>query len=94
MSWHSLVSIVIRLQDGWLGFNFQQEQGIFLFTAVSIPALGLTQPPIQWVSGALSLGVKWLGHEVDRSHPSSAEVKNAWSCTSTPPICLHVMVLS
>jgi hypothetical protein len=32
--------------------------------------------------GALSLGVKRLGHEADYSPPSSAEVKNAWSYTS------------
>jgi hypothetical protein len=33
------------------------------------------QLPIQWVPGALSLGVKRLGLEVDHSPPSSAEVK-------------------
>jgi hypothetical protein len=38
-------------------------------------ALGATQPPIQWVSGALSLGVKRPGREADHSPPSSAEVK-------------------
>jgi hypothetical protein len=37
--------------------------------------LGPTQPPIQWVPGALSLGVKRPGHEANRSPPSSAEVK-------------------
>jgi len=57
-------------------------------------ALGPTQPPIQWVPGALSLGVKQLGHEADHSPPSSAEVKNMWSYTSVPPICLLGMVLS
>jgi hypothetical protein len=35
------------------------------------------------VAGALSLGAKWPGHEADHSPPSSAEVKNAWSYTST-----------
>jgi hypothetical protein len=40
-------------------------------------ALEPTQPPMQWVPGALSLGVKWLGREADHSPPSSAEVKNA-----------------
>jgi hypothetical protein len=34
-----------------------------------------TQPPIQWVSGAVSLGVKQPGCEADHSPPSSAEVK-------------------
>jgi hypothetical protein len=31
-----------------------------------------------------SLGVKRPGREADHSRPSSAEVKNAWSYTSTP----------
>jgi hypothetical protein len=34
---------------------------------VSRPALGPIQPPIQWVSGALSLGVKLPGREADHS---------------------------
>jgi hypothetical protein len=67
---------------------------IFLFTTASRTALGPTQPPIQWVPGALSLGVKWPGCEADHSPPSSAEAKNAWSYTSTPPIRLHGVVLS
>jgi hypothetical protein len=33
------------------------------------------QPPIQWVPGALSQGVKRAGREADHSPPSSAEVK-------------------
>jgi hypothetical protein len=45
--------------------------------------LGLTQPRIQWVPGALSLQVKRPGREADHSPPSSAEVKNALSYTST-----------
>jgi hypothetical protein len=40
-------------------------------------------------TGAFSLAVKRPGREADHSPPSSAEVKNAWSCTSTPPIRLH-----
>jgi hypothetical protein len=39
-------------------------------------------------------GVKRPGREADHSPPSSAEVKNTWSYTSTPPIRLHGVVLS
>jgi hypothetical protein len=53
---------------------------------VSRTALGPTQPPIQWVPGALSLGVKRQGREADHSPPFSAEVNNARSYISTPPI--------
>jgi hypothetical protein len=37
-------------------------------------ALGPAQHPVQWVPGALSLGVKWPGHVADHS-PPSAKVK-------------------
>jgi hypothetical protein len=66
---------------------------IFLFTTASRPALGPTQPPIQWVLGALPLEVKRSGCEADHSPPSSAEVKNAWSCTSTLSIRLSCVIL-
>jgi hypothetical protein len=39
-------------------------------------------------------GVKQQGCEADHSPPSSAEVRNTWSYTSTPPIHLNGMVLS
>jgi len=52
------------------------------------------QSPIQWVPAELSLGVKRPGFEADHSPPYSAEVKNAWSYTSTAPIRLHGVVLS
>jgi hypothetical protein len=61
---------------------------------VSRTALGPTQPHTQWIPGALSLGVKRQGREVDHSPPSSTEVKNEWSYTSTPPTPLHGVVLS
>jgi hypothetical protein len=37
--------------------------------------MGPTRPPIPWVQGALSLGVKRPGREADHSPPCSAEVK-------------------
>jgi hypothetical protein len=76
-------------------FESRHGLGIFLFTTLSRPALGPTQPPILWVPGALfSLEVKRPGCEADHSSPYSAEFKNAWSFTSTPPISLHNVVLS
>jgi hypothetical protein len=66
------------------GFESRQTLGIFLFTTASILALGFTQPPILWLPGALSLGVKRPVRESDHSPLSSSEVKNACSYTSTP----------
>jgi hypothetical protein len=60
---------------GVLGFDPRRGLGIFLFTTASRTALGPTRPPIQWVKGALTLGVKRPGREADHSPPSSAEVK-------------------
>jgi hypothetical protein len=60
---------------GVLGFDSRQGLGIFLFTTASRTALGPTQPPIQWLSGALSLGVKRQRREADHSSPSGTEVK-------------------
>jgi len=61
---------------------------------MSRTALRPTQPPIQWVPGALSLRVKQLGHEADHSPLLSAKVKNTWNYTSAPPVGLHSMALS
>jgi hypothetical protein len=49
---------------------------------VTRPALGPTPSPMQWVARAPYLGRP--GREADHSSPSSFEVKNGWSCTSTP----------
>jgi hypothetical protein len=76
------------------GFESRHGLEIFLFTTASRRSLGSTQPPIQWIPGALSLGVKRPRREADHSLPSSAEVKNAWNFTSTTPVCLHGVVLS
>jgi hypothetical protein len=67
--------IYLGWKIGVLGFDSRQGLGIFFFTTASRTALGLTQPPIQWVPGALSLGIKRPGREADHSPPSNAEVK-------------------
>jgi hypothetical protein len=63
------------LEDRGSRVQFPAGLGIFLFTTASGTALGPTQPPIQWVEGALSLVIKRPGRETDHLPPSSAEVK-------------------
>jgi len=43
------MSIVTRVRAGRPGFNYRH--GIFLLVAASRPALGPTEPPIQWERG-------------------------------------------
>jgi len=50
------------------------------------------QPPIEWIPGALSLGVMRTGRESDHSPLSGDEVKNEWSYTSTTSVRLHCVV--
>jgi hypothetical protein len=89
-SWRNDLTAInqIVISTTWTGitqwYSARQGLGIFLFTTVPRPALGPTQPPIQWVPGALSLGVKRPEREADHSPPSSVEAKNAWSYTSIP----------
>jgi hypothetical protein len=72
------------------GSEFESRQGQeFYFFMSSRPALGPTQPPIQWVPGALSPGVKRPGREADHSPPTNAEVKKMWFYIS-----LHGIVLN
>jgi len=52
------------------------------------------QLPIQWVPGDLSLGAKRPGPEAGHSPPSSADVRNAWSYASIPPIRYYGVMLS
>jgi len=64
---------------GWMtGVQYPAwTMSCFLFNTTFRPALGSTQPPVQLVQEALSLGVKQTGHENDHSPASSAEVNNA-----------------
>jgi hypothetical protein len=42
-------------------------------------------PLIQWVSGALSKGVKWQRREAEYTPPTNAEDRETSVYTSTPP---------
>jgi hypothetical protein len=48
-------------------------------------SMGVVRHPASYPMGTrdFSLGVKWPECEADHSPPSSAEVRNAWSYTST-----------
>jgi hypothetical protein len=82
------------LRAGWLGVRVPAGAGNFsLYHSVQTGS----GPPLasyQMGTGGSFPGVNWPGREADLSPPSSAEVKNAWNYSSTPPIRLHVMVLS
>jgi hypothetical protein len=57
-------------------------------------AMGPTQPPIQWVPGALSVAVKRPGREADHPRPSISEVKELMELYIHSPIRIHGVVLS
>jgi hypothetical protein len=83
-------SVVIA--TGWSArVRFPVGKDIFFSTAPTL-ALGHTQPPIQWVPGALLHGVKLPGRDADPS-ASNAVVKN---CGAIPPlpILVYGVVLS
>jgi hypothetical protein len=73
------------------GFESRQGLRIFLFITVSRLVLEPTQPPIQWVPGNPSLGVKRLSREA-KHHL----VPRSRMCGAIPPlqIRLHGVVLS
>jgi hypothetical protein len=57
------------------------------------PALGPTQPPIQWVPRAVSSGVKRSGYEPDHS-PTSVEDKKTPFYATTHPLRLYGIVFN
>ena len=57
---------------------------MFLFPKASSSALGPIQTLFQWVQELLLLGLNWLQRVTGCLPVTSAEVKNEWSCTSTP----------
>jgi hypothetical protein len=63
--------------------RFPMGGKIFLFSIAFILPLGPTQHIIQWVPQAISLGVKWQGHEADHLHQSVAKIS---SCGGVLPL--------
>ena len=63
--------------------RFPAEVRYFSIPKIVLMALGPTHLPIQWVTEALSTGIKSGG--AVRKPLWSVEVTNEWSCTSTSP---------
>jgi hypothetical protein len=62
----------------------------FSSSPASRPALGPTQPPIQWVPGVLSPGVKRGRGVTLTTRPHLVpRLRTSRSYTSSPPMCLH-----
>jgi hypothetical protein len=67
-------------------FDPRQRQRTFPLTSASRPALGPTQPPILWVPGALSPGVKRGRGVMLTTHPLLVpRLRKSRSCTSSHP---------
>jgi hypothetical protein len=59
-----------------------------LFSVAPWPFRSRTQPPVKWLSGSSSLGVKGTGRKVHHSPSPSALDKNAWIYAFTSPCAL------
>ena len=68
MGWDGSISIA-TLYGPWVESRWGRD-----FRHPSRPAVGPTQPPVQWVPG-LSRGVKRPGRGINHPRPSNAEVK-------------------
>jgi hypothetical protein len=67
------------------------DERIFLLASVSRPALGSTQPPVQWVPGVLSAGVKrGRGVTLAIHHHLVPRSRMSRTYTSPPPQSVFV----
>jgi hypothetical protein len=71
---------------GWIVQDLNHGKSKWFFSSPNHPDWLWSLPSILFFPGD-----KALWHDVDHSPLSSDEVKNDWSFTSTPPICLHGM---
>ena len=83
-----LKCIASRLQ-GWKVRGSNSGRGLRFFSFLKLPNRPFGQPSVLF-NGCRDyfLGVQWPEREVDPLTPT-VEVKNEWSYTSTPPICLR-----
>jgi hypothetical protein len=73
-----VAQLVWRLTTGWMVWG--SIPGGVNFLHLSKPAMGPTQPPVQWVPH-LSWNKVWLGHAADPSPPHSAR---SWKRRAIP----------
>jgi hypothetical protein len=72
-----------QLFNQHLNSILSRGKGTFPLTSVSRPALGPTQPPVQWVPGVLYLGVKRSWGMTLTTHPHlvpSTSIGFLWDC--------------
>jgi hypothetical protein len=79
-----------HISQNWMtgrsSFDPRQRQKIFPLSSVSGPALGPTQPPVQWIHGVLSPGVKRGQGVTLTTHPYlMPRSRMSRSYTSSPP---------
>jgi hypothetical protein len=74
-----------ELRAGRSGFGSRKGKILLIHTA-PIPALGPSQPPIQWIPEAISPRVKRPGREAHHSPRPSAEVKNSGAIHPLPHV--------
>jgi hypothetical protein len=92
LTYDSSAGIMTRLRAGRSGvLGFDSRLGLGIFLPPPRPER-LWGPPGLLFNGYA--GVKRPGRAADHSPPSSAEVKNAFSYISIPPVRLHGVVLS
>jgi len=82
------------LQAGWSWVRVSEGAGNFFSPQPRTDRLWGPPSLLSGGSQGLSLDVRQPVHETDQSPASIAEVKNAWSYTSTPPVRLNCVMLS
>jgi hypothetical protein len=84
----AVVGIATGLWAGGSGIWIPTGTIYFILSKTFVPALGPTQPPVEWVPGFF-LDDKAADREVTTDPPFNDEVKNQWSCTFAPSVCLN-----
>jgi len=81
-SWSNTVGTMTGL---WAGLSGARD---FCLHHTVQASSGAHPASVWWVLVVISAAVRWLGHEVGQSPPSTTDV-NEWNYASTPSICYH-----